>query len=121
MIEISNKHAGTTYTESDNVIPIPQSALREIYAYIVSRSCLSDDEEFEVLPGNIEWQERGCYEKMNLLNAEKVYDILWKMNSVKYENDICIEKKYIPNENDLKHLEENPQDFQWEFRILNSF
>ena len=55
MIEISNKHAGTDYIDSDFIIPIPQSALREIYAYLVSRSYLPDDEYFEVLPCNIEW------------------------------------------------------------------
>ena len=121
MIEISNKYAGTNYTDSDFVVPIPQSALREIYAYIVKRSYLPDHEYFEALPCNIEWRERGTYEKMNLVNAEKLHDLLWTLNLIKYDNDICIDKKYIPDEKDLKLLKENPQAYEWEFRIFNSY
>ena len=121
MIEICNKHAGTNYTDTDFSISIPQSALREIYACIVNSSYIPDDEPFEVLPCNVEWQVRGSYEKMNLINAEKLHDILWNLNSIAYDNDIYIEEKNIPDKNDLKLLEENPQAYEWEFRIFNSY
>lgn len=124
MIEISNKHAETNYTDSDLVIPIPQSALRDIYAYIVNRSYLPDDEYFEVLPPNNEWEERGSYEKMNLVNADKLHDFLWILNSIKYDNRICLDyilKEHILSETDFLRFAENPQTYEWEFRILNSY
>lgn len=121
MIEICNKYAGTNYTDTDFSIAIPKSALREIYTCIVNNSYLPDDEPFEVLPCNIEWQVRGSYEKMNLVNAEKLHDILWKLNSIAYDNDIYIKEENVPDKNDLKLLEENPQAYEWEFRIFNSY
>lgn len=121
MIEISNKYAGTDYTVLDFVIPIPQSALREIYAYIVNRSCLSDDECFEVSPCDIEWEVRAGYEKTNLLNAEKLHDLLYMLNTKENDNTVSMVGKYIFVKNDLKHLEENPKEYKWEFRIFNSY
>ncbi|MBQ2803525.1 MAG: hypothetical protein IJF07_06470 [Lachnospiraceae bacterium] len=124
MIEICNKHAKANYTYLDYVIPIPQTALREIQAYLVKRSYLPKEEEFEVLPCNIEWQERASYEKMNLVNANKLHDLLWTLQTIKYDNDICIEnieKLCVPDEKDRKHLKENPQAYEWEFRIFNSY
>lgn len=97
------------------------SALREIYVCIVNNSYLPDDEPFEVLPCNVEWQVRGSYEEMNLVNAEKLHDILWKLNSIAYNNYIYIKEENISDKNDLKLLEENPQAYKWEFRIFNSY
>ena len=74
MIAISNRYAGTHYTDADFIIPVPQTALREIYAYLVSRCYLADEEYLEVLACNIEWEERDAYEKMNLGNAQKLHD-----------------------------------------------
>ncbi|MBD5159604.1 MAG: hypothetical protein HDT23_05105 [Ruminococcus sp.] len=54
MIDICNRHMNTSYTDEDDEIPVPQSALRDIYALLVKRSYLPDDEYFEVLPCNIE-------------------------------------------------------------------
>ena len=34
MIKIGNRHAGMEYTNADFRIPVPQSALRDIYAFI---------------------------------------------------------------------------------------
>lgn len=122
MIEISNKYAETAYTDSDFIIPVPQSALREIYAYIVNRSYLPDDEYFEVLPCNTEWAERSAYEIMNLTNAVKLHDLLHTLNSIKYDNDTMeYRPECIPDENDRKLFEEDPQAYEWEFRIFNSY
>ena len=120
MIEISNKHAKTDYTDSDFIIPVPQSALREIYAYIVNRCCIAGSE----LSDNPDWQEvqeKSAYEKMNLINAEKLHDIFRTLNSIKYDNDILIDEKYIADKSDFERLSENPQAFEWEFRIFNSY
>lgn len=121
MIEICNQHAGTNYTDEDYFIPLPQSALREIYALLVNRSYLPDDEEFEVLSCNVEWLERDGYERNNLFNAMKLHDLLFNLNQIKYDNMIGIEKEHIPDEHDFKLLNENPQAYEWEFRIFNSY
>lgn len=124
MIEISNRHAGTNYTNADSRIPVPQSALREIYAYLVQRCCLSpeetlDDEKYSECP----WALRMGYEKMNLANADKLLDLLRVLQDIEYDNDTYFPDAYkesISDENDLKRLEEDPQAYRWEFRIYNS-
>lgn len=121
MIEICNQHLETNYTDSDEIIPVPQSALREIYAYLVERSYLPDNAYIEVLPCNAEWQERSSYEKMNLINANKLHDLLWTLSSIEHDNVISIDKIYIPDINDLKLLEKDSQAYGWEFRIMNSY
>lgn len=119
MIDICNKHLNTNYTDEDFEIPLPQSALREIYALLVNRSYLPDDEEFEVLPCNTEWEERLSYETMNLVNADKLLGIIRQLKCINYYNDASCE--YIPDKNDRQAFEENPQAYEWEFRISNSY
>ncbi|MDE6781031.1 MAG: hypothetical protein K2J40_06190 [Ruminococcus sp.] len=119
MIDICNRHLNTDYTDEDYEIPLPQSALREVYALLVNRSYLPDDEEFEVLPCNIEWQERLSYEIMNLVNARKINNIIWQLKDIQYNNYASCE--YIPDKNDRQAFEENPQAYEWEFRIFNSY
>lgn len=125
LIEISNRYAGTAYTDSDFIIPVPQSALREMYSCLVKHSDLHDYSYIKTDFDNDSWHERDCYEKMNLLNAQKLHDILWMLNSIRYDNDLYMGKsicqKCIPNEKDMRCLEENPQHFEWEFRIFNSY
>lgn len=121
LIEISNAYAGTHYTDSDFVIPVPQSALREMYEYLIERAHLHDNEIFEVLEGGSEWIERGSYEKMNLCNAEKLHDLIWNLNLIQYENTILLDGIYIPDKRDLALLEKNPAAYEWEFRICNSY
>lgn len=125
LIAISNRHAGTHYTDSDFVIPVPQSALREIYAHIVKRACLPDDEILEIPPCNSAWEERSAYEGMNLDNAGNLHRLLYVLDSIEYTNSIHVDDKtgtkYIPIESDLKQFGENPQAYVWEFRIDNSY
>ena len=91
----------------------------------INRSFLPDDECLEVLPCNIEWEERNSYEIMNLQNAEKLHFVLYVLKSTEFANYISVDyhsgKKYIPIENDLKLFGENPQAYEWEFRIENSY
>lgn len=128
MIEICNSHAGTGYTNSDFKIPIPPSALRDIYAYIVNRCYLSDDEPF----GDIqyeeewyEWEERRTYERANLTNADKLFDLIRILEEIKYLKYMpdyrFLYKENISNESDLRRFVDNPLAYEWEFRIWNSY
>ena len=124
MIRISNRYAGTGYTDSDFAIPVPQAALHDIYAYLVKRSCLHDEEHFEALPCETEWEERFSYEKANLLNADKLHDLLFILDSIKYSNAFWTDhiiKDCIPGTGDLMSLKTDPQAYEWEFRIFNSY
>lgn len=120
MIDICNRHMNTNYTDEDYEIPIPQSALRDIYALLVNRSYLPDDEEFEVLPCDIEWEKRSSYETMNLINADKLSGIIYQLKCIEYYND-AITSSYIPNPEDKKAFENNPQNYEWKFRIFLSY
>lgn len=44
IIEIVNRHSGSDYTDTDIIIPIPMTALREIYGYLLRRSFVEDGE-----------------------------------------------------------------------------
>ena len=123
MIEICNSHGGTDYTDSDFLIPIPPSALREIYAYIVKCCYLSEDDYFKEFSYGIEWEIRSTYEKMNLLNADKLHDLLTTLEEIKHEKAIFyfLFRESISNESDLKNFENNPLEYEWEFRIWNSY
>lgn len=112
MIDICNRHMNTNYSDEDFEISLPQSTLREIYALLVSRSYLPDDEEFEVLPCNIEWEERSSYETMNLENAIESLNIICQLKNIQYNNYTSYE--YIPDKNDRQAFEENPQAYELE-------
>lgn len=120
MIDICNRHMNTSYTYEDDEIPVPQSALRDIYALLVKRSYLPDDEYFEVLPCNIEWERRISYEITNLINADKLNSIIYQLKCIEYYND-PITSSYIPNPEDKKAFEDNPQNYEWKFRIIPSY
>ena len=128
MIEICNSHAGTGYTDSDSFIPIPLSALRAVYAHIVNCCYFPENEPFRNLPYETEWMElyeRNLYEKANLLNADKLHDLISALDEIKYEKKVShtcfLFKEYIPEESDLRLFEDNPLAYEWEFRIWNSY
>lgn len=125
MIEISNRYGGTNAADADLVIPVPQAALRDIYAYLVSRACLSDDECREAASCETEWEERlFSREKVNLRNADKLHDLLWILHLIERSNEFWyadILKGHIPDADDLRSMEEDPQAYEWEFRIFNSY
>ena len=125
MIEICNRHGGTDYTDSDLFIPIPLSALRDVYAHVVNCCCFPEDIN---LPYEKEWiglYHRNLYEKANLLNADKLHHLISNLDELKYENkvsDVCfLYKEYIPSEKDLKLFKSNPLAYEWEYRIWNSY
>ena len=125
MIEICNEHGGTSYTEQDFSIPFPASALREICKYIFSCSCLLDEEEIEDFPIPPIHVTRHGHEKMNSINARKLYEVIENLDyCIKYENEFCMYDKvaeFIPEKADRISIRENPQAYEWEFRIFNSY
>lgn len=125
MIKIGNRHAGMEYTNADFRIPVPQSALRDIYAFIVRRCCLPSEEILDHEKCcERPWEFRMGYEKANLANADKLLDLLRVLQDIEYDNHTYFPDAYkesIFDENDLKRLEENPQAYKWEFRIFNFY
>lgn len=128
MIEICNGYAGTDYTDSDSFIPIPSSALRAVYAHIVNCCYFPEDEPFRNLSyetEGLESHERNLYEKTNLLNAVKLHDLISTLDEIRYEKEVShacfLFKEQIPEESDLRLFENNPLDYEWEFRIWNSY
>ena len=127
MVEICNSHGGTSYTDSDRFIPIPQSALRAVYAHVVNCCCFLEDKFFLNLTLGTEWMDlynRNTYEKANLLNANKLHDLISTLDEFKYENEVSevcfLYKEYIPEE-DFRLFCKNPWAYEWEFRIWNSY
>lgn len=128
MIEICNCYGGTGYTDSDLMISVPPSALRAIYAHIVNCCYVPEDKPFQNIPYETEWMdlyERNIYEKTNLLNAEKIHDLIAALDELKYEKKalrFCfLFQEHIPKESDLRDFENSPLDYEWEFRIWNSY
>lgn len=120
MIEICSSHGVTGYTDSDLFIPIPQSALRAIYAHVVNCCCFPEDKSFPNLT-----HDRNAYEKANLLNADKLHDLISTLDEINYEKKVSdvyfLYQEYIPDEKDLRLFYENPLAYEWEFRIWNSY
>lgn len=128
MIEICSSHGGTDYTDSDLFIPIPPSALRAVYAHVVNCCCFPEDKSFRNLTLETGWMpphDRNAYEKANLLNADKLHDLIATLDEINDENkvwDACfLYQEYIPDEKDLRLFYENPLAYEWEFRIWNSY
>lgn len=120
MIDICNSHGGTDYADSDSFIPIPLSALRAIYEHIVNCCCFPGDESIRDLP-----YDRNVYEKTNLLNADKLHDLITTLDEIKCEKKVMdgcfLFKEHIPDEGDLRFFEDNPLAYEWELRIWNSY
>lgn len=119
IIKTAGKYAEKAYTDSELVVPLPQEALREIYAYLVRRSYIADSEQLDDEPQ--EWRAKGAYESENLLNAQRLHSLLMELDSIKNDNAAGSAKEYISGENDRKLFETDPQAYKWEFRIYNSY
>jgi hypothetical protein len=82
---------------------------------------LSEDEAIDVIPDDVEWMHRSSYEKMNLENANELHDVLWVLQNIAFENNACGYVEHIPDEQDKKAFEDNPQAYEFEFNISNSY
>ena len=90
--------------------------------------CFPEDKSFPNLAYETEWMNlyhRNAFEKANLLNADKLHDLITALDELKYENevsDVCFfYKEYIPNEKDVRLLCKKPSAYEWELRICNSY
>ena len=115
LIEIAKKYSGKKYTSKDFEIPFPENALHEIYGYLLENSFVPENE--------YKWSDSMSREISNVENAYKLRRFMHGLECVKHKNIFIFEdiKKYIPDENDWKNLNENPQAFEWKFRIFNSY
>ena len=115
LIEIANKYSGKKYTSEDFEIPFPENALHEIYGYLLENSFVSESE--------YKWSDSMAREMSNVENAWKLRRFIWGLECIKHTNTFVLNeiRKCIPDENDWKNLKENPQAFEWKFRIFNSY
>ncbi|MDE6678196.1 MAG: hypothetical protein K2K02_04055 [Ruminococcus sp.] len=116
LIEIANKYSGKKYTSEDFEIPFPENALHEIYGYLLENSFVSESE--------YKWSESMSREMSNVENAWKLRHFIWGLECIKHGTPVFVLneiEKYIPDRNELKNLKENPQAFEWKFRIFNSY
>ncbi|MCM1313845.1 MAG: hypothetical protein NC040_04250 [Muribaculaceae bacterium] len=115
LIEIANKYSGQKYTSKDFEIPFPENALHEIYGYLLENSFVPESE--------YKWSDSMAREMSNVENAWKLRRFIWGLECIKHTNTFILNeiRKCIPDENDWKNLNENPQAFEWKFRISNSY
>ena len=94
---------------------LPENALHEIYGYLLENSFVQESE--------YKWFDSMAQEISNVENALKLRRFMHGLECVKHKNIFIFDdiKKYIPDENDWKNLNENPQAFEWKFRIFNSY
>lgn len=122
-IELCNKYSHSHYSDSDLIIPIPQTTLREIYLCILNNAYLTEESRYEWERWNSAenaWEMRDSYESMNLLNAAKLHDLIRNLHEIEHYNEVRMEKNVIFAE-EWENFIKNPQEFQWEFRIFNSY
>lgn len=115
LIEIANRYSENNYTSKDFEIPFPKNALHEIYSYLLKNSFISESE--------YKWSESMSREISNVENACKLRRFIWGLECIKHSSVFILNEiaNYIPDKNDWKNLNENPQAFEWKFRIFNLY
>jgi len=147
LIEIVNRYSKTHYTSEDFVIPFPQSALREICSCILSFSCTPEEYRFEWetdsgywdseqrakdnnIPYTTEkhwswicWDDKQSTENLNFEYGDKLRQFIYELERINYENKFYsdIVDEYICNNDYRTKFRENPQEYEFEFRIFNSY
>lgn len=122
IIDICNKYAGTGYTEESFDIYFPQTALGEIYGFLVRNSYIGGKLPFETYPGDMEWLERLSYEASNLTNAEKLHRLIYMLELLKYEKDASFCGIItFKNDKDKERFMKAPREYEWEFLFVNSY
>lgn len=114
LIEICNKYNNSNYSDSDFIISIPETALRELYVCILNHAYLSENTK-------LAQETRYLCESTNLLNAMKLHDLIRNLHGIKYNNALEVEENLGVSYINWKYFTDNPQDFKWEFRIFNSY
>lgn len=115
LIEIANRYSENNYTSKDFEIPLPENALHEVYGYLLKSSFVSESE--------YKWSDSMSQEVSNVENACKLRRFIWGLECIKHSSVFILNEiaNYIPDKNDWKNLNENPQAFEWKFRVFNSY
>lgn len=115
LIEIANMCSEKKYTNEDYKIPLPENALHLVYGYLVKNSFVPVNKYI--------YPDSMAREILNVENAHKLRIFIHGLECINHNNTFISGdiKKYIPDENDWKNLNENPQAFEWKFRIFNSY
>lgn len=147
LIEIANRYSKKHYTFNDYIIPFPQSALREICSCILSFACTPEEYRFELETErgywdieqrtennntpykteqhyeHISWDDKQSEENSNFENGNKLRQFIYELERITYENKFCSDDidKYIYDKKDFIKFSENPQAYEWKFRIFNSY
>lgn len=143
IIGVCMEHDDVSFDHPDSYeMPIPLSALYDIYTCILKHSAqpiaktayYQDDfgEEAKIKEGVFDWLKLEMYiadEALNLKNAANLHKYLLALHSIqcsiqysyrgKFQTD-GLDEMVIPDKNDLEHFIENPQDYNWEFRMVRS-
>jgi len=118
IIEICNKYSDYQYSVEADPVMVSRSALREICAYIFRRCCISDNE----LNKENDWRWREGYEITNIDRAIKLHDFLVSLDYIEFKNtDTGLAEQFISDPQKRALFEQNPQNYEWEFRIDNHY
>ncbi|MBO5104562.1 MAG: hypothetical protein J6B74_05810 [Ruminococcus sp.] len=115
LIEIANRYSEINYTSKDFEIPLPKNSLHEVYKYLLKSSFVPESE--------YKWSDSMSQEVSNVENACKLRRFIWGLECIKHNNTFILNevKKYIPDQSDWENLNRNPQAFEWNFRVFNSY
>ena len=136
ILKICNKASGTDYKNTDYEIPVKEQCLRDIYGFLVKNSYNKKNSISFDLGGVCAglWNER-----INLLNAKKLNDILFTLEWIKNKNKLpyleeyineteesvstnfLLNKIYFKNETFYNKFLNDPQNYVWEFIFHNSY
>ena len=108
------KYTKTKVEYPKECVPIPHSALHEIYGCILKRAYLYDEDLQMVLP-EMDWKENVWIERDSLENAKALHEWLRFINGM--TDGFQIKDEDVPDEEDRKDLLKSPKNYEYEFRI----
>ncbi|MBR1527950.1 MAG: hypothetical protein IJ642_01460 [Oscillospiraceae bacterium] len=118
LIEIVQKYGGESLDEEepDYMFSVPKESFPEIYKYLIGRSLLEEDD----YPDSI-WDPLD-YQAINLKNAEKILDFLrfFEIDGRHYPKMVVKEENFI-NDEEYELFCKNPEDYVWNFELINSY
>lgn len=159
-IDIINRHQKSAYDYDETLIPLPQTALREMCSCLYSYLCVPESNRFEWDTKCGFWNIRQREQETAApYRTEQIFDSIgWDLRHSEYQyrfwadalhdfigliEQIFFENKYtplpaddfgirsdgkmtfpddfIPAEADRVKFRENPQGYEWTFRLFNSF
>lgn len=121
LAEICNKHAKRNYKFPEEDVPIPLSALPEVYRCILhcvydEEICLQYDEKLDILR---DVDDHVWIEKASIENAKALHE--WFRFIIGKNDNMQIKEEDIPNEEDRKKMKESPKNYKYEFQLFASY